>query len=296
VDLMLLGTVLLWALNITVTKYVLRHGFHPLAYAVIRYGSATALFWCVVLLRERTLWFARRDLRLVLTSATLIVLNQLCFIYSVKLTTAATVALILGATPVFAGLITTALGIERPASAFWLAATLSFAGVALVAAGSGGVSTSAWGDVLAVATSATWAAYSVSITPLMQRYSASRISAVVLALGWIPLAGLGARQIAEQSFHFGSLTWVGFGYAVVGPLFLTNILWFTSVDRVGPSRATLFANLQPFFAVVFALLLLSERITTLQIAGGFLIASGIVGERRSHRRAQTRAQLAGAEP
>jgi hypothetical protein len=29
VDLMLLGTVLLWALNVTVTKYVLDHGFHP---------------------------------------------------------------------------------------------------------------------------------------------------------------------------------------------------------------------------------------------------------------------------
>src|SRR5207248_10053389 len=29
VDLMLLGTVLLWALNSTVTRYVLTHGFHP---------------------------------------------------------------------------------------------------------------------------------------------------------------------------------------------------------------------------------------------------------------------------
>ena len=42
VDLMLLGTVLLWALNFTVTRYVLTHGFHPLAYATIRYGAATA--------------------------------------------------------------------------------------------------------------------------------------------------------------------------------------------------------------------------------------------------------------
>ncbi len=38
---MLLGTVLLWALNITVTKYVFDHGFQPLAYATIRYFAAT---------------------------------------------------------------------------------------------------------------------------------------------------------------------------------------------------------------------------------------------------------------
>ena len=44
VDAMLLGTVLLWALNITITKYVLEHGFQPLAYATIRYGLATVIF------------------------------------------------------------------------------------------------------------------------------------------------------------------------------------------------------------------------------------------------------------
>ena len=54
VDLMLLGTVLLWALNITVTKYVLEHGFQPLAYATIRYFAATSLFWCFTL-RSRAL-------------------------------------------------------------------------------------------------------------------------------------------------------------------------------------------------------------------------------------------------
>ena len=51
---MLLGTVLLWSLNITVTKYVLEHGFQPLAYATIRYFAATALFWCFTYTREHS--------------------------------------------------------------------------------------------------------------------------------------------------------------------------------------------------------------------------------------------------
>ena len=50
---MLLGTVLLWALNITVTRYVVTHGFKPLAYAVTRYFAATALFWAFTYARER---------------------------------------------------------------------------------------------------------------------------------------------------------------------------------------------------------------------------------------------------
>ena len=39
-DLMLLATVTLWALNFTVTKYVISHGFEPLAYAALRFGGA----------------------------------------------------------------------------------------------------------------------------------------------------------------------------------------------------------------------------------------------------------------
>ena len=54
VDLMLLGTVFLWALNVTVTKYVLDHGFHPLAYATIRYAAAGALFWSFTYAREQS--------------------------------------------------------------------------------------------------------------------------------------------------------------------------------------------------------------------------------------------------
>ena len=41
------------------------------------------------------------------------------------------------------------------------------------------------------------------------------------------------------------------------------MLWFTAIDRVGPSRASLFANLQFFLAAVFGVILLSETITPL---------------------------------
>ena len=57
---------------------------------------------------------------------------------------------------------------------------------------------------------------------------------------------------------------------------MTNVLWFTAIRRVGPSRATLFANLQPFLAVLFAVVLLSEGLGALQVAGGVFIGAGIL--------------------
>jgi drug/metabolite transporter (DMT)-like permease len=282
---MLLTTVLLWALNFTVTKYVITHGFRPLAYSSVRYGAATVLFAAVTFARERSLRVRPRDLPLLFVpAAALLLLNQFGYVYSLRFTTASTVALILGSTPIFVGLFGFAVGLERLPFAFWLAAVCSFGGVALVALGSGGVSSDVKGDLLAVMSAATWAAYSIAIAPLMRRYSPWRISAIVLIGTWIGLIAAGAPQVSKQDFDLGWPTWLGFAYAVLGPLLVTNILWFTAVDRVGAARAALFANLQPFFAVFFALLLLSEHMSALQVAGGFAIGAGILLERLAHLR------------
>ena len=198
IELMLLATVVLWALNLTVTRYILTHGFEPLAYATVRYGLAAAIFLGIVLVAERTLRIARRDLSLVGVAALFIFLNQLSFVYALDRTTASTIALILGATPAFAALIGLVLGLERLSRRFWIAAAISFAGVGLVAVGSGGdVSGDRLGILLGLATAATWAAYSVAVGPLMQRYSASRISVVALGLAWVGILLVGLPQTTE---------------------------------------------------------------------------------------------------
>ena len=281
IELMLLTTVVLWALNLTVTRYILTHGFEPLAYATVRYGAATLIFLGIALVAERTLRIRRPDLLLVVLAALCLWLNQLAFVYALEQTSASTIALILGATPIFAALVGLAFGRERLSRRFWLAAAVSFAGVGFVAAGSSsGVSGDTRGTLLGVATAATWAGYSVAIAPLMERYSASRISAVVLSLGWVLIAIVGAPQTLEQDYGLGWEVWLLLAFATLGPLVTTNILWFRSLHRIGASRATLVANLQPFVSAVFALVLLSERMTVLQVLGGILIGGGILAARR----------------
>lgn len=280
VDLMLLVTVVLWALNLTVSRYILLHGFEPLSYSTVRYGFAAAIF----LVLARTVTVARADAALVVGAAVLLFLNQIAFVYALERTTASTVGLILGSLPIFAGLFGLAVGLERLHVRFWLAAVVSFGGVALIALGSGGgLSGDLGGNLLGVATAASWAGYSVAIAPLMTRYSPIRISAVVLTLTWASLLAAGLPQTAGQDYDLGWKVWALLAFAVVGPLVLTNVLWYTAVHRVGPSRATLAANLQPFVAAVFAVVLLSERLTALQAAGGLLIAGGIVLARRRVR-------------
>jgi drug/metabolite transporter (DMT)-like permease len=283
---MLLVTVVIWSLNFTVTKYVLNNGFKPLAYGGLRFGAAAVLFLGLTSVRERSFRVARRDVPFIAGAALIgVFVNSIAFIYGTKLTTAATVALIFGTMPIMTALFAAAGGIERLPGRFWLAAAVSFSGVCLVAFGShSGVSGDLWGYALALLATATWAAYTVAIAPLMTRYTASRISAWGLTIGALPLLAVGSHQLSSQDFgDLPPLVWLAYAFGVLGPLFLTNLLWFNSVERVGPSRASLYANLQPFLGAIFALLLLSESMTRYQVVGGVLIATGIVLSRGRER-------------
>ena len=278
-DLMLFVTVVIWSLNFTVTKYVLNHGFKPLAYSGVRFTAAAVLFVGVTWVREHSFRLRRRDIPFIVGAAVVgIFLNQVTFVYATKLTTATTVALIFGTLPIMTALFAAAGRIERLHSRFWLAASVSFAGVCLVALGAkGGIGGDLWGYLLALVGAATWSAYSVAIAPLMTRYTASRISAYALSIGAVLLLIAGAPQLASQDYSaLPTLVLIAYVFAVLGPLFLTNLLWFNSIERVGPSRASLYANLQPFLGAIFALLLLSESMTAIQVAGGLLIAAGIL--------------------
>jgi drug/metabolite transporter (DMT)-like permease len=278
---MLLVTVLLWALNLSVTKYILTHGLQPLPYASVRYGLAAAIFVGLTLDVERSLRVARRHVPILVLAAGMLFVNQISFVFALDVTTASTIGLVLGAIPIFAALFGLALGTERPTSRFWIAAAMSALGVGLVALGARGeVGNDLWGIVLGLATAATWAAYSVTVGPLMRSYSPSRMSAFVLPLAWIGLLVVGWPQTADQDWDLGWTIWGLLLFATLGPLVLTNVLWFRSIHRIGANKATLAANLQPFVAAVLAVILLSEPLGLLQIAGGVLIAGGILVVRR----------------
>src|SRR4029453_12532186 len=143
-DVLLLVTVLFWSLKFPVVHSALTQGGEPLAYSSVRFAIGALLFSGYTYAREGSLAVRRRDVAF-MTGAALsgIWLNQLSFVFAVKLTTAATVALMFGTLPIFVALISWAFRLEHLRLRHWAATVISFSGVALVAAGaSSGVS---WG-------------------------------------------------------------------------------------------------------------------------------------------------------
>ena len=282
-ELLLLGAVLLWSFNFTAVRYGVTNGFSPLTFAPVRWGLAGLALVAIAWMRRRSLRVGRQDLGILVSlSAVGVLFSQISFVYALELSTASTVAIIFGTLPIVVSLISQASGIERLQPRHWVASGVSFAGVVLVALGAGGSSTaSLWGSLLALAAVSCFAVYSVAIVPVMSRHTPLVVTALTTVIGAVLLAVAAVPALFHQNWgRPGALAWGSLAYSAIAAVVLGNILWFTAISRVGPGRASLYPNLQPFLGAVFALLVLSEGLGALEIAGGCVIAAGLLLGRR----------------
>jgi drug/metabolite transporter (DMT)-like permease len=283
-DGLLLGTVVLWSFNFTAIRYGITHGFEPLAYAPLRWGLAGAALAGFARLRGQTLLVGRRDLVVLAgASAVGVFVNQISFVYAVRLSSASTVALVFGTLPVFVSLISHLSGLEQLRLRHWVATGVSFTGVVLVATGArGGLAASVGGIALALVTTSTFAVYSVLVVPVMRRHSPVVVNAISALAGAAMLAVASGAVLGHESWgEPGALAWGALLYSGLISVALGNVLWFTAIERVGPGSASLFANLQPFLGALFAVLVLSESLSRRQIVGGGVIGIGLLLARRT---------------
>lgn len=278
-DLLVFACVSMWALNVPLVKLILQY-FEPLETSIIRFLTGGILFAIYVRFREGSLRVERRHL-LPLAAAGLmgITLNQIFFVYALKNTTSSEVSLIMAVTPTVATLLAWLLGQEKIRLNYWLSLPLAMAGVSLIILTAPGASLGGglFGDLLAVCTASTWAAYTVMLRPLLKHYSAARLSVYILLFGSAMLLPFGAGQ-----FDFSRMAlvpphiWLALTYTALGAVVVTNILWFTGVKELGAPRTAFYAYLQPFLGVIAAFLVLRETIVPFQIGGGVLVVASMI--------------------
>ena len=284
-DVMLVTANVLWSLNYATTKFALG-AWQPLAFSQL--GSRSpALLSCSIVLRPRGQPADRpADCRLVVAAARHRHLAEPgLFNYACTRPPPANVALILASAPAFAALFAVRVGHEHVRRGHWLGLLVSLAGVTLVVEGGGRVAGgSLLGDLLAVGAAVTWAAYSVMLRPLFGRYSASRLSALMIAIGARHAAPAVAAPGARPGLRGAWRRPLG-GLGLLGhlPAAGHQPALLPRLRRIGAARATLYMYLQPFLAVVFAAVLLGEKVAVIQLAGGLVIIGGVALGRRGPR-------------
>lgn len=296
-ELALLLAVAIWAVNLPATREVVGNGMGPLVFVALRNVLAALAFAAIVLSMSGRFSLRGRDLGLAGLAGLLLAANQVTFVYSLQHATASVVAFVMASSPLFAAAAGFALGWDRVRMRFWVGAPLSMAGVGVVALAAGKAGGSALGVLLAVATALMWTAYSLLIARLVPRHSTATVSLVVLAVPAAVLLAAASGQLARQSWDVAATDWGLLVFTALGGLVVTNFLWYRSIDRIGPARATLVTNnLLPFATVLVAVAVFGERFVPLTLVGGALILGGIVVVRGRGSSARTRSVMETAPP
>lgn len=272
---------LIWGINYSVIKYG-TSAMPPVAFNGVRVALA-ALALLVIALAWGGPAPSRRDVLALLALGVLgNGIYQFLFAEGIARTRAGEAALVVGGSPALIALLGRAAGVETTTRRGIIGIALSIFGVGLIVlaranVGSGPHGGSLLGDLLVLIASICWAVYTILLVPYTKRLSGFWVIALSMLGGSIVLGAVGARAIA--AVDWGAVppsVWGAMVYGGLGGLVVAYILWYRGVKVLGPTRTALFANLQPFIALMFAWMTLHETPTAWQLIGAVTIVGGVV--------------------
>jgi drug/metabolite transporter (DMT)-like permease len=227
------------------------------------------------------LGFRRATTRRTIAAGAIVALTLVLQFVGTDLTGGAEGALLTTTTPAFVLLFGATLEGERAGPTAWAGVAVALAGVAVVASrnttAAGAVPGAILGDLLLVASAATWALFSSVGRPLVAEVGAFRAilqSSVVAIVLLAPFALVEIARTPLPPLDLPALAAVA--YLGIGATAVAWSLWYRGYAGAPPavSAAAFFA--QPSVGAALAVVLLGEAIDGRFIVGALLIGAGIL--------------------
>ena len=269
--------VLIWSLNITVTRYVAEF-ISPISISFYRWLIAFVLMSPFVLL---SVWKYRTEIRqhawqfAVLGACGMVFYQGLAY-SAAHYTTATNMGIINAFTPIFTIFISMFILKEMPTRYAVIGGILSFLGLLYVMS-QGNLQSLVhlaghWGDLLMILAVFLYAFYGVFLKkwqiqmPLLTSLYVQIAFALLFHLPFVFVLGLDV--INGQ--NVGSVLYAGVFPSIVAPL-----VWMMAVQYIGPNRTSIFMNVIPIGTALIAYFWLNEAWTIYHTIGGVIILLGI---------------------
>ena len=269
--------VLIWSLNITVTRYVAEF-ISPISISFYRWLIAFVLMSPFVLL---SVWKYRTEIRqhawqfAVLGACGMVFYQGLAY-SAAHYTTATNMGIINAFTPIFTIFISIFILKEMPTRYAVIGGILSFLGLLYVMS-QGNLQSLVhlaghWGDLLMILAVFLYAFYGVFLKkwqiqmPLLTSLYVQIAFALLFHLPFVFVLGLDAIN----SQNVGSVLYAGVFPSIVAPL-----VWMMAVQYIGPNRTSIFMNVMPIGTALIAYFWLNEAWTIYHTIGGVIILLGI---------------------
>jgi drug/metabolite transporter (DMT)-like permease len=209
--------------------------------------------------------------------------NQMFYSWGLHLTTASHSGLIFTVTPLFVFGMSQVLGHIRLGRRDVLGLALGVVGAVLIigwpAEGAAG-GASVLGDLLTVGAAITWGVWTILAAPILRRRGTLAGTFWITLTGTLGLVPFALPGLLAQDWRLPWWAFVGIAYAGTAGGALGSLLWYAAVRRLGAARTAIYANMESFFAVVAAALLLGERVALVSVVGGMAVVAGVLLTRR----------------
>jgi len=205
-------------------------------------------------------------------------------------TTASRSGFLTGTLVVLTPLIEFALFRKRPALPALIGVLLAFAGMtALSSPWSDANQATAIGDALTLGCALIFAGQIVALGRIAPKYPVLPLLLLQLATTGA-VAAVAGPFVETQHFSGGARLWLALLYLATFATLLAFGIQTWAQRILPPVRVALISSLEPVFAALWAALLIGERLTARELAGGALIVLGVaVGEAGAALRARARA-------
>ncbi len=283
----------IWTVNYLTVKFALRY-LQPLTLASFRVVGASAFMLAIYPIAARLRAFSAdleahkqpRTLRDLFTFAYLgffcISLNQMCFTVGLRYTSVAHSSIILGLGPIYALILAVLFRLEKLTWGKALGMAVSFAGVAILASGSGGNrhSPTLLGDFITLCGSLAFALYVVLGKRVAGKYDALTMTTWNYLFG-----GLIILPIAiNRAFALGPLAnwqaipwqaWACLAFTAIFSSTLAYLFYFWLLRYLDASQLSAFSYLLPVSASILGILFLNEQGSWSELFGAALALCGL---------------------
>lgn len=270
----ILVTVVSWASSFAAIRVGLA-SLGPAELASARYVAA-AIPAGLYLLVQRPPLPARGDFLRLLAVGLLFIAS-----YSVLLNTgertvpAGPASFIIQVNPVVVALIAIPLLGERFGLFGWIGTAISFAGVGLIAIGSGDSLGLNFGALLILAAAVCTSVSTILQKPLLARMPPLVVTAWILTIGAAPLLFFLPRALQQLSVAPASVS-VAIIYLALVPTVIGYLTWAIALKRFAAGRASNFLYCVAPTATIIGIVWLGEVPTVLSLLGGAMAISGVL--------------------
>ncbi|HEY6758934.1 MAG TPA: DMT family transporter [Baekduia sp.] len=169
---------------------------------------------------------------------------------------------------------------ERPTRAFWLASAAGLVAVLAFAASQGG-------GQLGVPDAELLGAVTLCALGYAEGGRLSRTLGGATTICWaltlaLPVTTLvAAADVVHRTPHAGATAWLGFAYVSVISMFLGFFAWYAGLARGGIAKIGQVQLAQPVLSLIWAALILGERIGATTVAAALAVLVAVVATQRT---------------